>query len=106
MRKTRSMAYNRDVSYRKAKRKQRITQNWYSWDPDWQYYNNLHQYSKNKIHCGCGICMHKTRNKGRRRQVYGNYAPSINYSRRDLRRKISMDLDEQEYFSSFVEVLI
>lgn len=98
MRKPLSRAYNRDVSMRKAQRKRRITQNWYTWDPNWVYYNHLHQYSKNKVHCSCGICMNKIRNKGHRRYVHGNYAPSINYKHSDLKRQVSMDLDEQKFY--------
>lgn len=63
----------------------------------WPYYNNLHQYSKNKIHCSCPDCSPKTRNKGRRNRK--NYAPSINYKYSDLRKKIKMDIDEEEYLS-------
>ena len=54
-----SRAYNRDVSKRKALRKRRITQEVY-WDgKDHPYYDNLHQYSKNKIHCSCPLCRAK-----------------------------------------------
>lgn len=102
MRKPYSRAYNRDVSLRKALRKQRITKQWYQWDVNWEYYHHLHQYSKNKIHCSCGMCMAKTRNKSRR-HVYGNYAPSINYKASDLRRQNAMDLDEQDYYLSCAE---
>ena len=28
------------------------------------YYDNLHQYSKNKIHCSCPICSGKTSKNG------------------------------------------
>lgn len=99
MRKPRSSAYNRDVSRRKALRKQRIAKSW-QWSSE--YYEHLHQYSKNKIHCSCGMCMAKTRNKSRR-HVHGNYAPSINYKPSDLRRQNAMDLDEQDYFLSCVD---
>ena len=61
----------------------------------------INTYSKGKIHCSCGMCMAKTRNKGyRRRHIHGNYAPSINYKISDLRRQQAMDADEQEYFFS------
>ena len=49
--KSNSRAYNRDVSKRKALRKRRITQEVYWGGKDHPYYDNLHQYSKNKIHC-------------------------------------------------------
>ena len=53
----RGRAYNRDVSKRKALRKKRISDSW-GWSSP--YYDNLHQYSKNKIHCSCGMCSSKT----------------------------------------------
>lgn len=62
------------------------------------YYDNLHQYSKNKIHCSCPDCSPKTRNKGRRNRK--NYAPAINYKYSDLRKKTKMDIDEEEYLST------
>ena len=65
-------------------------------DDNWEYFNNLHQYSKNAIHCSCPACSGKTRNKGKRRYKSGNYAPGINYKASDLRKVISMDQDELE----------
>lgn len=93
-----SRAYNRDVSRRKALRKKRIAEEVYYDGKKYPYYHNLHQYSKNKIHCSCSMCSAKTRNKGKRRQLHGNYAPSINYRICDLRRFLAMDEDELEYF--------
>lgn len=82
----RSRAFNRDVSYRKAKRKQRIAKEVY-YDGDVRpYYDNLHQYSKNKIHCSCPWCQAKTRNKGKRRWKDGNYNGALNYKPADWRR--------------------
>ena len=49
-------ARNRDLSRRKALRKRRIAREICGWE----YYDNLHQYSKNKIHCSCGLCRAKT----------------------------------------------
>lgn len=93
-----SRAYNRDVSYRKAKRKQRLD---HELTPEWcstQFlYDNLHQYSKNKIHCSCGMCMAKTRNKSpRRRHIHANYAPAINWSIRDRRALDKLYYTEEE----------
>lgn len=97
MRKPRSRAYNRDVSMRKALRKKRISDSW--GDSDWHWYEHLHQYDKGKIHCSCGLCMAKTRNKGyHRRHIHGNYAPSINYKVNDLRKQQAMDADEADYY--------
>lgn len=43
----------------KALRKQNICLKEYGFE----YYDNLHQYSKNKIHCSCPSCSAKTNNK-------------------------------------------
>lgn len=49
----------RKNDYKKAVRKRNIV---LSWGSDWSngYYDNLHQYSKNKIHCSCPLCRAKT----------------------------------------------
>lgn len=88
-----SRARNRDYMWRKARHKQRLDHK----ISHWPYYNNLHQYSKNKIHCSCPDCSPKTRNKGRRDRK--NYAPSINYKHSDLIKQTKMDIDEKEYYS-------
>lgn len=57
----RTRAENRFNSRRKALRKRRIDrqmQGHYSTTP---YYDNLHQYSKNKVHCSCPICSPKSK---------------------------------------------
>ena len=46
-------AHNRDVSRRKALRKRRIAREICGWE----MYDNLHQYSKNKVHCSCPMCI-------------------------------------------------
>ena len=93
-----SRAYNRDISKRKALRKRQIARNVYRWDNS-DYYDSLHQYSKNKIHCSCPLCSAKTRNKGRRVNTCNNWAPYINYSISDLKKVQSMNDKEEEYFS-------
>ena len=96
---SRSRDYNRKMAYKKALRKQRIAREVYSWsNPEWEYYDNLHQYSKNKVHCSCPDCSSKTRNKGRRGK--SNYNRSINYKRPDLIQQISMDNQMEEYDGS------
>ena len=52
---SRGRAYNRRISETKAKRKKKIAENGY-----FPYYEHLHQYSKNKIHCSCPMCATKT----------------------------------------------
>ena len=91
-------ARNRDVSRRKALRKRRIARDKYCWhEGDWEYYDNLHQYSKNKIHCSCPYCNSKTRNKGvRRHGSTGNYQRAIHYKASDLRKVVEMDEDLRE----------
>ena len=51
----RTHAEKRHNDWKKTKKKKKII-NAYGWD----YYDNLHQYSKNKIHCSCPICRAKT----------------------------------------------
>ena len=65
-----SRAYNRDVSRRKALRKRRIDRSKAYGRYYVPYYDNLHQYSKNKIHCYHHADAHdgvKTNNRGRQK---------------------------------------
>ena len=74
----RTHAEKRHNDWKKAIRKKKII-NAYGFD----YYDNLHQYSKNKIHCSCPLCRAKTR---------GNtYGPSEHWSIRDEKRREEMD---------------
>lgn len=84
---------NRYLSKKKALRKRNIDRQ-LSYDGS-EMYDNLHQYSKNKIHCSCPMCSAKTRNKGKRR-IAKCYAPSINYKISDLRKQQAMDYQEAE----------
>lgn len=88
-----SRAYNRDVSKRKALRKRRITQEVYWGGKDHPYYDNLHQFSKNKIHCSCPMCSTKSKNRGKRREKAWNYSPTYNWKIADRRRFERMDAD-------------
>ena len=90
-------AYNRYKSKMKALRKRRLSEKIYQSS----FYDNLHQYSKNKIHCSCPMCSAKTRNKGKRRYKDGNYARHLNYKISDLKRQISMDDEAFDYDGSF-----
>ena len=105
----RNRGWRRKKDFSKAKRKRDIDFHDIYW---WDYkksnnsldfsskvgiYHNLHQYSKNKIHCSCSMCSAKTRNKGDRRKLSGNYSPSINYTIKDHRRKNEMDYEEKWY---------
>lgn len=105
----RTRAWRRYKDYTKAKRKREIdiAVSWYpSFWPgysDGEYvfpkrgmYKNLHQYSKNKIHCSCPWCSPRTRNKGRHRNTK-KYAPSINYGMMDKKRQMAMDDDIKNF---------
>ncbi len=99
----RTRAERRHNDFKKAIRKRNITRSvyWDGWNDgknNYDYYDNLHQYSKNKIHCSCPWCSPRTRNKGLHRNTK-NYAPSINYSIMDKRRQMAMDEDEKEFFN-------
>ena len=101
MNKRNSSAYNRDVSKRKAIRKRRIAEEIYPGEKNNPWYDNLHQYSKNKIHCSCPMCSAKTRNKGKRRyKMGGNYARNLNYKIVDLKKLIDMDEQELEFIDA------
>lgn len=97
----RNAAEKRHNDWRKAIRKRRIVREVYRWDTDW--YDNLHQFSKNKIHCSCGMCSRyrKTNNRGRKRKINGNYALSKNWSIQDEKRIEEMQnqmLDNEQEF--------
>ena len=71
----------RKADFTKAIRKQKICKTMYGFD----WYDNLHQYSKNKIHCSCGMC--------RFRSVWNpNNKPMA-----DMRRIDSMTTQLNEY---------
>lgn len=94
----RGRAWRRYKNYIKAKRKRDIDFDIYGWSQYFHpWYNNLHQYSKNKIHCSCPMCSPKTRNKGKRRK---RWAPSIDYTMMDKRQQMRMMIDEEEYFNN------
>ena len=57
----RTRAQRRYDSRRKALRKRRITKEVYLESDEHPYYDNLHQFSKNKIHCSCPDCQMKSR---------------------------------------------
>lgn len=92
----RSRAYRRHMNFVKAIRKRDLDKKLCHWSylTGWvPYYDNLHQYSKNKIHCSCPDCSPRTRNKGAKRKRK-NYAPSINYKNSDMKKILAMDYDE------------
>lgn len=89
----RPIAEKRHNDYVKAIRKRRIDRELDGgsiYHHDW--YDNLHQYSKNKIHCSCPMCATKTNNKGK----YAYYGGTMNWSIHDRRQLDEMDYDEEE----------
>lgn len=82
----RNSSYKRHMDYTKALRKRNIARKHYGFD----YYDNLHQYSDNKIHCSCHLCARKTNHKHR---TYGDYSPTKNWKKSDY-LKIQKFLDE------------
>lgn len=81
-----SRAERRHNDFSKAVRKRNIR-------PDW--YDNLHQYSKNKVHCSCCMCSMKTNNKGfKRRHVW---FPATNWTITDRKKLDSMQDDYDDY---------
>lgn len=92
----RTSAERRHNDYKKAKRKRDICLHEYGWE----YYDNLHQYSKNKIHCSCPMCSAKTRKS---KDVYGERKGrhgGLSLTHRDMKAWESMQYDEQEYKNS------
>ena len=80
----RTHAEKRHNDWKKAIRKKKII-NAYGWD----YYDNLHQYSKNKIHCSCPMCSQKTNNKNRKGAR--GWEPSKNWCVKDEKRIEEME---------------
>ena len=74
----------RRASVVKALRKQKISKEIYHMD----WYNNLHQYSKNKVHCSCGICRFKNKWEPDKKPM------------QDIRKILDMDNQYKEYIKS------
>lgn len=96
--KERTRAERRHNDWTKAIRKRKIVKEVYPSlsGEDWEYYDNLHQYSKNKVHCSCHLCSAKTNNKGKRRHLSGNNAPNHNPCVSDMRKIERMDYEDNE----------
>lgn len=85
---------NRRKSILKALRKRRIDKDIYTYHGrSYGYYDNLHQYSKNKIHCSCPMCSAKTRNKGHSKLK--GMIPGINYKISDVRKIQKLEYEEE-----------
>lgn len=67
---------------------------------NWLPYYIVHargQLNKGKIHCSCAYCSCKTRNKGKRRRLEKNYAPSLHWSHTDMKKIEDMKEQEKEF---------
>ena len=96
----RTRAERRHNNVKKAIRKRNLSLQLY-WTDNYDdkksvgiWYNNLHQYSKNKIHCSCPLCSSKTKNKG----SHKNYSPSFNPTISMQRKLDSMNSQLQEVY--------
>lgn len=92
--KGRKATERRHNDYVKAKRRKDISDAWWGVP----YYSDFHRYVKGKIHCSCGMCRAKTKNKGKHRQIKGNYAPSYNPKHSDRQRDVRMANQLDEYY--------
>lgn len=111
----RNKAWRRKKDFSKAIRKRKLDLNctWWSEVPAdpmnfnvaGGFYKNLHSYSKNKIHCSCPMCSAKTKNKGNRRNLHGNYSPSINYKPSDKKKIDSMNYKINDYYNMEEEII-
>lgn len=79
----RARGSRRKTDYKKACRKQAIAQH-----QDIAWYDNLHQYSKNKVHCSCRLCRGK------------DYAGRHIETRQERKNKASWADFEDDYIAS------
>ena len=91
----RTRALRRFNDRNKARRKKRISDDFFIMT-GFSYYDNLHQYSKNKIHCSCPLCRAKTKNKGKRRKC--SSAPSYNPTIAEIKLNDRLNSSLKDYF--------
>jgi len=84
----RDKAWRRKSDAIKAMHKRSIVRNVYRWPEGW--YDNLHQYSKNKVHCSCPMCGCKTHNQF-------HTGPATTWPARDEKHLIDMDQQMDDY---------
>ena len=84
----RTRAERRHLNVTKALRKRNMA--YFEW------YDNLHQYSKNKIHCSCPLCSFKTKT-GANGWKYKGRHKGYSWSHMDLKRIVAMEYDENEF---------
>lgn len=88
----RTRGERRHNDWSKAIRKRNISRQYALFGfPYGDWYDNLHQFSKNKIHCSCPLCSNKTHGS--------QCGPAMNWCGHDL-RQIERDKEElEEYYS-------
>lgn len=84
----RTRAERRHLNVTKALRKRNMA--------CFEWYDNLHQYSKNKIHCSCPLCSCKTKIGAGGWKCKGRHK-GYNWSHMDLKRIVAMEYDENEF---------
>lgn len=89
--KNRATAERRHKNIVKAVRKKKLSKIIYG---DYELYKNLHQYSKNKIHCSCPLCAAKT--KSRYFQGFHRLGKK-NWDIKDLKKLEALIYSEEEY---------
>lgn len=90
----RDRSYYRKMRAKHIRRKKKLAEN--NFGSGWHFeYDGM--YSKGKIHCSCPLCSAKTRNKGKRRLLHGNYATSLNYKHSDMCKILSMEDELREF---------
>ena len=95
--KDRSRAKRRKLNVKKAIRKRKLAKELYTldWESGWECYNNLHQYSKNKIHCSCPLCRAKTKKK---KSKYGSFERNGKNWKHSDKKKIEATKEKVEQF--------
>ena len=91
-------AKRRKNDMKKAIRKKEIASEIYSDGKEHPYYDNLHQYSKNKIHCSCGMCKEKT--NYRKNRLGYEYGPTVS----DRKKMDSMESDLADYYNGHYDL--
>ena len=87
-------AYTRAKDWSKAIRKYHIDRNKQAaCSYFYPIYNNLHQYSVNKIHCDCCLCRNKTNPKDK-----SGSGPAMNWCPSDQRQLDDMNLQLGELY--------
>ena len=84
-------AYTRAKTWSKALRKYHIDRD--RVHGGHLYYDNLHQYADNSIHCSCALCRAKTNNRGKH-----SLAPNTNWNISDKRKieRMEEQIGEEE----------